>query len=361
MDNKAKHLTYSVCNHIYVQRIGNTAIYIDQRQGYYIKLPWDVHEWVISEEKADIVNLEVLQYLNTIILKLIDSGFIELDLTKVQLGKAFIYIPKGTLPVHEKVDFINLYIDNNSILNILWEKGFANYNTTINLIASPNIQYTEDFSISGWVIINSYQLLSSLMNVRCRGIRVESHEAPKEKDVKLLMDIIEKHHVYISLPYLLSKDVTSDIFEKITKINHKNLSISYDYCNMHSEPLTEDLKDKSFLVLPGVSHQALKRVKISCGAGINRFFIDSLGDIYPCYRLKCSKPIGNVYSDLPINIINSRKLIDSNILNKCQSCDVKYFCSSGCKAEYEDSGYLFCHDIKKVLEHELELNDAGGE
>jgi radical SAM protein with 4Fe4S-binding SPASM domain len=347
-------LPYCVQEHISVQRINNTALYLDLRKGNYIKLPWEVHEWIVSDKKTDIGESELLKYLNSIMRELVDSNFIEPDFTKIDLGKSSFYISKGTLQVQEKVDYVNLYIDSNSIIKPLIDKHFFSSNSNISFVGIPETQHFDNLMTLRRIIISSVSDITYLRDIGCKEIRIEIHNALSTDDIDLLTDTIKKRRVHIALPYSLDRSIANEILRIIKKLNNKNLSVTYDICIILPRQLNGDFMDKSIFVEDGIEHQALKNIKITCGAGANRFFIDANGDIFPCYRMRFSEPMGNIFMDTPEDFINKRKLVKSDFPKACQLCSVKYFCSNGCQNEQNNYSYLYCQQIKKILESELQ-------
>lgn len=353
LTNKITSISYTICEHIQLQRIGNVAIYIDLRQGNYIKLPWDVHQWIISDKKEEVENLDLLEQLNSIIQKLVDGNYIMPDLSKIHVGKAFIYISKGTLPVQEKVGLMDLYVENSTTLDELKAQGFIDTNSTINLIYKPHVNLT-GVAISGRIITDSFSSLHFIKDVNCKGIRIESNVVPDNDDIKLLLDTLKKYQIQIALHYSLDRDTSTKLFDKFSKIQNKNLSVIYDTCIMHLNSNEIKQENDLFFNMPDIPHQALKKIKISCGAGLNRFFIDTEGNIFPCYRMRFTNPIENIFSIRPDYFIESRKLARLDMPKMCQICNVKYFCGCGCKAEYKNNCYILCKNISKSLKLNLQ-------
>lgn len=348
-----RRLPYCAREHISVQRINNTALYLDLRKGNYIKLPWEVHEWIVSDKKTDIGESELLKYLNSIIRKLVDNYFIEPDFSRINIGKSSFYISNDTLSVQEKVDYINLYIDSDSIIKQLMDKHFVN-NSNINFVGIPATGNFNDLITLWRVIISSISDIIYLRDIECKEIRLEIHNALSTDDIDLLSDTIKKRRIHIALPYSLDRSIANEILNAIKRLNNKNLSVAYDVCIILSRQFNGDFTDKPVSIQNGIEHQALKNIKITCGAGMNRFFVDSKGNIFPCYRMRFSEPIGNIFTDTPDDFISKRKLVKSDFLKSCQLCSVKYFCSNGCQNEQNNCNYLYCQEIKKILESELQ-------
>jgi len=336
-----KHIPYRICDHIQVQQIGHSAFYINFMQDSYFILPAKLHDWIIAEDKY-----ELDQHLMSSIEKLIDLGYIEPDLSKIKVGHTSVYVSADKWPMNEVVGLYHLYIDDISMAEILQQRGFTNEYSRINLLLSS--QVNEPLEISGSVILKSFKALTLVTGISCNSIRIENPNAPTDEEIGLLAEALSHYPVHIALHYSLSEHDASRFLDVAMQFKHRRLSISYDTCIMCIQNANNTTP---FFALPGIQNTAARNVKISCGAGVNRFFIDRDGHIHSCSRIKSS--IGNIYNDTSEQFLASLNIVQPKLQKRCQACSAKYFCAGGCKAEQDEQQYIFCNDIKKVIDNEF--------
>lgn len=103
----------------------------------------------------------------------------------------------------------------------------------------------------------------------------------------------------------------------------------------------------------------------SCGAEVNFFAVDIVGDLYPCHRFVSNKEYkqGNIFKGVNPN---KKKdfLIEAHTTNRdnCNNCWAKNLCGGGCHHEnYDISGSIkspppqYCKLTKRELEEALKL------
>ena len=170
--------------------------------------------------------------------------------------------------------------------------------------------------------------------IKCKKVIVE--RALSNCDIVSVSNILAIKNINITFSIHYNDLVKKNVLNSILKNNIKD--IWYDICILHEYELKNEATE--VLLMHGIERKALKNVKLSCGAGINKFYIDKHGDIYPCYRLRKGDRLANIYNDSSDTFLNSIKPV--KIPENCQKCDVEYFCAGGCKAEYKDSQYKYC-------------------
>lgn len=76
-----------------------------------------------------------------------------------------------------------------------------------------------------------------------------------------------------------------------------------------------------------------------CGSGINAISVSPTGNIFPCVLLMNEKyRMGDLLSQSGVNKFKRERLkrIKSDLIStkmECQSCDYKWFCGGGCRAD----------------------------
>ena len=341
MKKISKYIPYKVCENIITQNILNYVLYIDLSQQLYVPVTQEMHEWLISDNK----NEALYEGYKPILNKLVECKIIEPDMSKVSIGKYSIHVPHKKKVIKEEIGLKDLYVEDISTIDALKKHGYIQNSSVVNLLFDPKEQLLENCTISGYIITSSFHALSFIKNVTCKGIRIECSQMPSEEDIALLIKTSANYPIHIALQYTLHEDIAEYLSKNILKTNYNNISISYDVCSMHaSSP-----RNGKFTPVKDIPSTAFSQLKLSCGAGKFRFFIDKNGNIYSCYRVRSADPIGNIYSDQPEKFISSRRMLPPGIIQKCQSCALKYFCSGGCKAEYDKNGYVYCREIEKTL------------
>jgi radical SAM protein with 4Fe4S-binding SPASM domain len=351
LENKFGNIPYTTSANIYTKYIGNYVFYFDINSGKYIKIPHGVHEWIVAEIKDEIKDRLYSEYLRKALEMLIHQKYIEPDLTKIKIGKTFFHFAKRLPGLQERVELLDLYITDNvsQILFSLKEQKYIMDSTRINLIYNSGAGCYKDIVLSGFVIIKSFDDIPSIMNITCCGVRIESPTPPTQDQRIALKALLQKKKVYFVLHYGLNlNDFLKDIYD-LLEDDYENLSIFYDICLMYTPENQFCLEPDKLFGTYIANHQPLKTIKMSCGAGVYKYFIDGKGDIFPCFRLQSSNPLGNIFSTSAERFVHSKLPISSNHLKKCMICSMQYFCAGGCKAEYSNSVYDFCTIVKSKL------------
>ncbi len=112
----------------------------------------------------------------------------------------------------------------------------------------------------------------------------------------------------------------------------------------------KDIGINDYLAFSSINSQDIETIrenlecKIFCKAGIKKFMINELGDMYPCLILENEEyKFGNIIKEEPNCIFNSkeyyefvknklqRSIVDDVL--KCKNCNVRYFCMDKCLGE----------------------------
>lgn len=141
----------------------------------------------------------------------------------------------------------------------------------------------------------------------------------------------------ILLRSVISKGEENNI--KTNKILSENLGVSFTWIPRIPNNIGEIKYYPSTNNIENIDTFEGTQVLSNCGACSNVIAIDPNGDIYPCQNLIdpnmkiCNildKNINNVYKES--KVVNSFLDLNVNFINKCNNCNIKYFCGSGCRA-----------------------------
>ena len=346
MKNVTTSIPYKVCNQFQVSILDDQVVYINCHDNYYIQVPKDAHNWILSNTK----DIEHQDQYYPILIQLLDMHVIELDLDRLCVGKASFFVEQKVGHPREHFHLSEIYVDRIFTIQLLHQYGYINGKTHINYLHNSNENIDGDFLKNVSVIVNSFNQLHKYHNIICKNLRFEANTIPNKRDIDILVDILAHHSVDIIIKYTTPTDVARSFFNLKIKLGNDNLTISHDYCSMMSK---SKIHNNNFVACPNVSNRNIKCIKLSCGAGSTKFFVDSLGDVFPCVHMKTSKPLGNIKDDTPHELLNNANTYHRGIFSKCRSCPALFFCGGGCQAEYAKSGYVFCDKIKKVIVDEF--------
>lgn len=341
-------LPYRTSEFVYIEKYGEQVIYYNLKKGEYIKIPLSVHEWITSDTKSEVKDNKILEYLYIVLEKLIDAEYIVPDFEKFEIGEDFVFVSKRNPGViQENIYWGDLYVDETSIISHLYEKGYVTSKTRINYIYNEDMNISH-FTLQGSIIIKNFSELSNIKAVSNQCIIIEADRIPTEDELNILKDNFNDCKIKIAISYGLEKSFVDEIIMMMEKIN--NVKVVYEICLMHRSAFSG--------VFAGVSqnakHGLLNKLKISCGAGKNKFYIDKFGNIFPCYLMRDGNGIGNIFIDTPQAILDKQNKVISKLREKCNLCYVKYFCAGGCLARVKGDSYKACEVIRETLITQLQ-------
>lgn len=343
------YIPYKLCDHVHLQIIKDIVFYVDLRFDRFVQIHKCIHDQIFEDAREH----HYSDNISATISKLLKMGIIEPDLSKIQVGQASIYVNKNKKNLKENVCIREIFVDDLSILACLKQKEYITDETMVNYLDPLSTKKTfENIDINGYIFSDSYYNLDRYEKASCRGIVLEISSVPNDEELKSIVSLLKWHSIRLVVNYNTPKEIVERLKELVSLFRSEGLSISYDYCVMLNSNTQPDQME--FLVVPNIQNPRLKKVKLSCGAGITKFYINKNGDIYSCYRLRDAKPLGNVYLEHSTHFINKRKLNHLiSFAQPCKSCEVSFFCGGGCKAEMYDNKYAFCEKMKKAIIDEL--------
>lgn len=346
MNDKCEFIPYKLCNYVEVSIIENNIFYINLSQGTFIYIPQELHNRVMMDEKEFKVASKLVDF-DYFLELLVRYNFIEPDLAKLQFGEESVFIPQKEKEYFEFTCIVDLYVDNIEIIDLLKKKKFINEYTHINLIFNAEKTRIKLQDFSGNIIINSFDYLYYFNDISNKKIIIECFNLPKNNDVNLLKQILLKNKIIIKLPYYINESISREVYNIFRKIDNANLKIIYDICLLHNN----NENNENTKIIKMINKPHLKQIKVSCGAGTRKFYVDKKGFIFPCYRLKDRGAICNINTESFENFLSkeNKKIIGGN---KCSDCEMRLFCGQGCQAEYNEFDYKFCENIKQILSDE---------
>ena len=339
-----RNIPYRLCDHIVLQEIDNWCFYVDLKNGIFLKLAKSVHEWIISEKKEECEQNEKIAN------HLIKHNYIEPDLSKIMIGKMSIYVQKNKKNFSEHITIKDIYIDNITTIDLLRNKNFLGDSVTLHFIFNGNQKIPKNFDFNGEIILNSYSPLETLKNIHYDRLRIESDQIPSDQDLMSLLDILKLHIVCVVLPYGIKRRVAQKIVNQLSVLDSNNLLVSYDSCCVSRQSDSDFSQAGKALFVERIPHLSLLFPKISCGAGKHKCYIDALGNVFSCYRLRFDSPIYSIRDGNREGLLEKFRdtvFFDNSL--ECNSCSVRYFCGRGCKAEYDQDGYIYCASVKHIL------------
>ena len=342
---------YKLSPYVYSEIIGTKMVYFNLKSGRYISIPLELNRllWVDNILYQGNENSESYQILRMKKL-LVSKGFIEPDLLKLKIGNEFFYFPEQKQTIYEKYAFSDIYISNNftEIKRALYNRGYIDRRTRIHYLLEKEEDVEETDYISS-VYVTSVDLLCKAIEMKKSKVIFVCSSTLNEIQIKEISSMSEKRSIYILIDYL--NPYIDQIVNSIIDIQNDNLIITVDICIPFSK---DDIDIDNNIDIPiGIKQEALTCVKLTCGAGVNKYYIDEAGYILPCYRMREAPALGNIYNSSPEDFLaarGNRKFIWSH---DCKECAVKFFCGGGCKANYREGYYKGCDIVKTSMEREF--------
>lgn len=343
LESRVELLNFRTRANIEAINIGDSTVYINLFQNNYTTVPTFIHDEITEDRTA--TGAEIGKHTMPIIEQLIEMKYIEPDLSTMQIGLGSLSIENSEFEVTEKINFEELYIDDLRTLGLLKKHGFINESSNIHFLLKEKEgeaayqKILEEHDVN--IVIKHFSDLPLIKDWKHQSIRIESLKPPTNQQMTYLEEVAERTLIYIAIPYTLDIDYLS-VFLRLKK--YKNIVMFYDTCIMHHLNTP-----RSFNLNKSTSILALSNLRVSCGAGKYKFYVNSVGDIYKCYKMQNGPRLGNIKSEHIENFKNKLKGQDAKISTKCNKCEVKYFCAQGCEAEYEEEAYMHCENIATKL------------
>ena len=350
MLNIQRNLPFVVSDHICVENIGSKVLYFNLKNGEYLKLPMFVHEWIVSESKNEISEKETLEILYRILDNLLSKGYITIDFERLKFTEDFIFIPqKNTVTTRERVSFMNVYVNQLGVITSLVQKGYITPRTKIYYICE-NVEdelNNLDFPIN--VILKNYSMLTKITNTNFQSIVIEADTLPNDDVLYLLNKDFAHLPITFVVDYGLDLHTVLEL-EKKTK-HMKNIKLIYDLCFMHT--CESKYENGAIEHSNKIEQVLLKTMRISCGAGKNKFFVDENGDIFPCYLMRAKKEIlGNIFSNEAREILEQQEHYVIQLDKNCSACKVRYFCAGGGRAKKNNTN---CNLVRETMFKQLQV------
>ena len=343
-----RNVTFITPSYVKVEQIGSKYFFFNLKTGKYLSLPSYVYNLVKNglTETTDYTHKKYLQQITYLMIK---AGYIEPDISKLEVFPSFFDSRQNKMKITERLAFDEIFVSNNinDLQKLLRTKGYLNPKSKFNLIIDTDTKLSKDLNVNGKIYTQNYKRLDEIFSTVTLSndleICIVSSEIPSDKDIIKLKFLMQKFKVRIIFSYGQSN--VNEISKKLLDLTKKGLILSFDICNPYFINYENEIIVNSNF--NKIDHYCLKSLRLSCGAGKNKFYIDENGWIYSCYKLRNQKSLGNVQRDNIFTILQSMKTDKSNL--KCTHCPVYLFCGGGCKADYDKGEYKYCEHIKDYL------------
>ena len=352
---------YRINKNIVTTEIGNFIVYIDSAHNRFIKVPLFIHDLLLSGNMEQVKDTLAWKYMEVILDKLLSNRYITESCENVPIGKTFFmtvqdsrtmalramyglkYIMLDTKSIERLEEARRSgYIGGDTVLQVIIDDGEAAEDTLRACMEAADVLFIESCSVLKRIMEMDFQFAKRVIfqisgeKIGAEGIEVLRQAAASGLKIQFALRYFNGGMTDELAAFLQLPEVKSRVY--------------YDYCDYFSHNPPSEIGETGDAGFVSQNDLPLKRIAVSCGAGVNKFYIDKEGDIFSCVRMKNGHSIGNIFAASGNEFIAGMIMKgNKSVKQGCAECNIRYFCAGGCMAD-ELSGELpYCHLIKERI------------